>query len=491
MDVGHQPIAAGTESIPWFGGTPAYMSPEQREAMKALSLQKPIPMRVDERSDVYSLGMVLYHALGGKADENVPADPMRLPSLNPQVSKEVAQIIARCVADAPGQRYADCSALAADLDRQLHDLPLRGVPDRVSERWRKWRRRRPLGLPFAVLFVSFCAALSFLGISYQQINLERRAKAEASLLDGQELQRRGQYEAAVRRFHAGQQIAAQTIGADFLKDQLARRLHNAQRLQYAQELNETVRLMRFGALEPRTPRRPSHLLEAASRKVWTRRAHLTDRSAGPLETPLEQTIDNQLQELVLLWSDLQMRLAPVTERDAVQEEVARVIGEAEDQFGTSFAIQLAKDRHGIASTDKPLPPRAAWEYCAVGRAALADGKLARAHADFIKALELEPLNPVANYYAGVVDLREKRYADALQKLSLCLGADPVPECFVFRGEAYAALAQHELALRDFQQAIDRQADFAPAYEQRGQLCQKLGRHEESKKDLERARQLNQ
>src|ERR1041385_6936198 len=59
LDVARQPVAAGTPAVPWFGGTPSYMSPEQRRAMEALWHHESIPLRVDERSDVYSLGMVL------------------------------------------------------------------------------------------------------------------------------------------------------------------------------------------------------------------------------------------------------------------------------------------------------------------------------------------------------------------------------------------------------------------------------------------------
>src|SRR5207253_4897017 len=56
LDVARQPIAAGTSSVPWFGGTPGYMSPEQRQAMQTLALHQPVVTPIDERSDIYSLG---------------------------------------------------------------------------------------------------------------------------------------------------------------------------------------------------------------------------------------------------------------------------------------------------------------------------------------------------------------------------------------------------------------------------------------------------
>ena len=63
---------------------------------------------------------------------------------NPPVSAGLADIVDKCLAKRPSDRYGDAALLADDLRRQMSDLPLRGVPNRsIAERWRKWRRRRP------------------------------------------------------------------------------------------------------------------------------------------------------------------------------------------------------------------------------------------------------------------------------------------------------------------------------------------------------------
>ncbi len=49
----------------WLGGTAGYMSPEQQAALLAIQLGRKVALPVDGRSDIYSLGVVLYEALGG------------------------------------------------------------------------------------------------------------------------------------------------------------------------------------------------------------------------------------------------------------------------------------------------------------------------------------------------------------------------------------------------------------------------------------------
>lgn len=100
-------------------GTPCYMSPEQTNGDE-----------LDGRSDIFSLGVVLYEIVTGKKPfvgatsgaiynailNNTPAAPH---TLNPKVPPALSQVIMRCIAKHPDDRFQDGQALAHALNQCL------------------------------------------------------------------------------------------------------------------------------------------------------------------------------------------------------------------------------------------------------------------------------------------------------------------------------------------------------------------------------------
>src|SRR5205085_8496240 len=181
------PLPAGGPPPAWLGGTPAYLAPEQRSALDAVRAGRPVPAPVDGRADVFSLGVVLYEALAG---DRPGERPQPLASRNRRVSTGLSDVVGRCLAADPADRYPDAAAAADDLRRHLADRPLRGVRNRSPvERWRKWRRRRPYAL--ALIAVLASVALAGLGVV---LHLNRQAdRAMAALDQGESALRAGRY----------------------------------------------------------------------------------------------------------------------------------------------------------------------------------------------------------------------------------------------------------------------------------------------------------
>ncbi len=99
-------LSQRTQSDSHHPGTPAYMSPEQEKGYGYL----------DERSDLYSLGMVLYEALTGKSYKRERVPPYRL---NPAIPKALGEVIVRALEREPDQRYQRAADLEAALRRAL------------------------------------------------------------------------------------------------------------------------------------------------------------------------------------------------------------------------------------------------------------------------------------------------------------------------------------------------------------------------------------
>jgi serine/threonine-protein kinase len=111
-------------------GTPYYMAPEQARGQ-----------HTDERTDIYSLGVVLYEVLAGAVPFNDPSireivrkhvfEPAPLPrSPHEALPEDLERLVERCLAKEPAERYQSADALLDDL------LTIERLFERKG--WRKW-----------------------------------------------------------------------------------------------------------------------------------------------------------------------------------------------------------------------------------------------------------------------------------------------------------------------------------------------------------------
>jgi tetratricopeptide (TPR) repeat protein len=174
-------------------GTPQYMSPEQARGDT-----------VDRRTDVFSLGAVLYHILTNRPpfDGHSPGeimmsvladDPPPLRKLNPRLHADVETICLKALDKDRDRRYESAKALADDLGRYLEGEPISARPLATHEKAWKEIRRRPLHLALAMALVGALALVSIvLGAQHWQ----RQAQVEEWAREAHDAFAAGKYDQA-------------------------------------------------------------------------------------------------------------------------------------------------------------------------------------------------------------------------------------------------------------------------------------------------------
>jgi tetratricopeptide (TPR) repeat protein len=227
-----------------FLGTPAYMSPEQAE-MTSLD--------IDTRSDIYSLGVLLYELLTGKTPfdanellkagldemrrtirEKEPARPstrvstlrgeeltttakrrgLDAPKLINVLRGDLDWIVMKCLEKDRARRYETANGLASDIQRHLNNEPVVACPPSSVYRFQKMVRRNKLA--FTAAGAVAAALVIGLAIALWQSVEKTRAYNRAVAAEREQFRLRGEAEA--ERNNAQSEAAKSRQVAQFLAD---------------------------------------------------------------------------------------------------------------------------------------------------------------------------------------------------------------------------------------------------------------------------------
>jgi tetratricopeptide (TPR) repeat protein len=426
-----------------LGGTFAYMAPEHLEAL-AIGDDD----RVDRRSDLFSLGVLLYEALTGsrpfpacpggssmaealqRAAESRRGAPPRLRTDHPEIPGAFERVIRRCLDPDPTRRHPTALELASDLQAVADDAPLPSTREplalRALRRARRSWKRLALVIPLATAVV--LGALALVRAGNERLQLDE--KAARLLLEGNQALDRGDSSAALVHFATLESLTEGRSDLEPLHRQAARQRiwtlrSRAMRSSAETFLRASATLrdqMLDGRASPEVIRdglnRALRPFDVASDPAWSRRPDL-----GLLDPQSRERLVQDIDELLFVHA---VHLDP---RDPAQNQEARqILGRALGSTRLSEPwLALGGRLSGtqtLAAKQDPRKEGSARLCFAWGVLRDREGQTPSAIAWLERACVLAPGSAWYRRYLADVHERAGAPSEALRHLEAAVAADP-------------------------------------------------------------------
>ncbi len=456
------------------GGTMPYMSPEHLDAFNPRGSTS--PDCVDERSDIYAMGLMLFEMLAGRrpfADppagipilesiELMTAARSHAPSLracSPEIPWSLDALVTKCLSPDPAGRYQRAGDLAEDLRRFLENQPMKHCPEpSIRERVAKFAKRHPglcgstsIALVSVVLLGVLGATVAFVYDNMQDL----AARVQIKKFD---------------REYTEIQFLLNTAGG------------SNERLKKGLDMSRAT----LGSLGAETVG-PKHW------GAWQRR----------LTTEEQQRLREQVAELIMLDARAFVTFATqrgseADRRRAIERAIASLDRSERISRVAPSALYLERARYhaalglaSLAARDRELAsaraPSTCHDFTLLGTTLLAGGDPVGAEQAVRQALHLDITSFWAWFVLGHCHFAQGRFLEAAGDFAACSARGPKFAWAHFnRGLALAKAGRLVDAQYAYDRAIDLDQNFVEALVDRGLVELELDRPERANDDLIRA-----